>query len=355
MDPLQPFEASQVHCSVASALCVDENSSDRSSDSIGMIHARPRQTNDAQRGLGWSTRSPSSGSRLKKVTQEMESDERMDTMQRCDSNGHSSSGGYSALTAACGNIAKLASFSNGNLSDGADGTDTQSFRPSSMEADPTDITYDPRYMIMALQIGKQAMENHAEVPVGCILVQRYTGFIIGQGANRCNELRNATKHAELVSLADVQSRYPNAEARGALLANCDVYVTCEPCIMCTAALITNGIGGYIYFGCRNERFGGCGTVLCVHDGSCGLPLCRNPLRVSGGHFARESIALLHRFYEMENMFAPEEKRKVKRPRMKGQANLISTSPEMRDGRQHPTKPTESLLDWEREHPRCLFR
>jgi tRNA-specific adenosine deaminase 2 len=188
-------------------------------------------------------------------------------------------------------------------------------------ADPTDTTFNPKFMLIALEIGKRAMERHAEVPVGCLLVQRYSGEIIGYGANRCNELRNATKHAELVGLADVLHRYPHMERREALLAKSDVYVTCEPCIMCTAALIAHGVGGYVYFGCRNERFGGCGTVLRVHDGSCGLPSNRKPLRVSGGHFAQESIALLHRFYEMENMFAPEEKRKVKRTQCKEQASL----------------------------------
>lgn len=244
--------------------------------------------------------------------------------------------------------------------------------------------YQERFMRAALEEGVRAMRERAEVPVGCVLVHRPTQRVVGRGANRCNELRNATKHAELVSLEDAYRHLPVRRRRRrecayrhdgndgngaedgddgdddccgggsdgsddgdddgacedehsqqcdaaslhdgatpppaltALLTETDVYVTCEPCIMCTAALITYGVGGCVFFGCRNERFGGCGTVLDVYDGSCGLPAARSPLRVSGGHRADEAVALLQRFYEMENMLAPAGKRKVKRRRESGE-------------------------------------
>jgi tRNA-specific adenosine deaminase 2 len=43
-----------------------------------------------------------------------------------------------------------------------------------------------------------------------------------------------------------------------------LYVTVEPCIMCASALRQLGIGA-VYFGCLNERFGGTGGVLTVHE------------------------------------------------------------------------------------------
>lgn len=43
------------------------------------------------------------------------------------------------------------------------------------------------------------------------------------------------------------------------------FVTCEPCIMCAAALCDIEIKGVV-FGCSNDRFGGCGSVLGVHSG-----------------------------------------------------------------------------------------
>lgn len=42
------------------------------------------------------------------------------------------------------------------------------------------------------------------------------------------------------------------------------FVTCEPCIMCAAALREVKIKRVV-FGCRNDRFGGCGSILSVHD------------------------------------------------------------------------------------------
>eukprot|EP00537_Pseudo-nitzschia_pungens_P003915 CAMPEP_0172367450 /NCGR_PEP_ID=MMETSP1060-20121228/21361_1 /TAXON_ID=37318 /ORGANISM="Pseudo-nitzschia pungens, Strain cf. cingulata" /LENGTH=298 /DNA_ID=CAMNT_0013091685 /DNA_START=21 /DNA_END=914 /DNA_ORIENTATION=- len=45
--------------------------------------------------------------------------------------------------------------------------------------------------------------------------------------------------------------------------HCTLYVTCEPCIMCAAALATVGIRRVV-FGCKNDRFGGCGSILHLH-------------------------------------------------------------------------------------------
>jgi tRNA-specific adenosine deaminase 2 len=322
MDPLQPMEASRAPCSITSAFQVEKGTNEYDNDSDGLLHGSVWSVDDNQRPMDLRAlpQTPGTGT-LRKAGPQKGLFDRRSMLPHYDAADSVRSAGELEQDLPSNNGSEQSAFSNG------DSASLPWSMPScyrtSLAADPTDDHYDPRYMMMALHIGKQAMAQHAEVPVGCLLVQRYTGSIIGRGANRCNELRNATKHAELVSLADVASRYPDSETRDAILVKCDVYVTCEPCIMCTAALITNGIGGTIYFGCRNERFGGCGTVLCVHDGSCGLPTGRKPLRVSGGHFARESIALLHRFYEMENMFAPEEKRKVKRSRMKEQAHSQS--------------------------------
>ena len=49
-------------------------------------------------------------------------------------------------------------------------------------------------------------------------------------------------------------------AASALFGRAALYVTCEPCIMCASALAQIGVRR-IFFGCRNDRFGGCGTVL----------------------------------------------------------------------------------------------
>ena len=52
------------------------------------------------------------------------------------------------------------------------------------------------------------------------------------------------------------------------VSRCELYVTCEPCIMCAGALSLLGFKRVIY-GCPNDKFGGCGSVLDIHVKGCG--------------------------------------------------------------------------------------
>ena len=81
-----------------------------------------------------------------------------------------------------------------------------------------------------------------------------------------------------------------------ILQHCHLYVTCEPCIMCAAAIASLGIPK-VYFGCFNERFGGNGSILSVHLSS---DLQRNKYDISTGLLKEECINLFHRFYSHEN-------------------------------------------------------
>ena len=49
-----------------------------------------------------------------------------------------------------------------------------------------------------------------------------------------------------------------------VLADTDLYVTVEPCIMCASALRQLGVRG-VYYGCSNDKFGGTGGVLSIHS------------------------------------------------------------------------------------------
>eukprot|EP00042_Codosiga_hollandica_P039829 m.336830 g.336830 ORF g.336830 m.336830 type:complete len:161 (+) comp55706_c0_seq9:172-654(+) len=96
---------------------------------------------------------------------------------------------------------------------------------------------------------------------------------------------------------------------------CDLYVTVEPCIMCAAALRILAFR-HIFFSCRNPRFGGCGTVLAVHETAFPqTPLqvfSPQPLACSEVAGREDAINLLRRFYVQENPSAPEPKRKTGR-------------------------------------------
>lgn len=136
----------------------------------------------------------------------------------------------------------------------------------------------------------------AEVPVGCVFVR--DGAVLARGMNDTNRSLCGTRHAEFVAIERILQTHAPAVFRSA-----DLYVTVEPCIMCAAALRQLRVRT-VYYGCRNERFGGCGGVLRVHDDGGGGD--RGPaLECVGGIFRAEAIMLLRRFYVQENERAPQ--------------------------------------------------
>ncbi|KAI9851278.1 MAG: tRNA(adenine34) deaminase [Thelocarpon superellum] len=151
----------------------------------------------------------------------------------------------------------------------------------------------------ALAMAEQAL-GQDETPVGCVFV--HDGRIIGRGMNATNESLNGTRHAEFVGLDVILRTYAPT-----ILAETDLYVTVEPCIMCASALRQLSIRA-VYFGCLNDRFGGTGGVLTIHSDHSIDP----PYAVHGGFFAEEAITLLRRFYEQENAKAPEPRPKKRR-------------------------------------------
>ncbi|KAH7827261.1 putative Cytosine deaminase [Monocercomonoides exilis] len=88
---------------------------------------------------------------------------------------------------------------------------------------------------------------------------------------------------------------------------CCLYVTCEPCIMCAAALSIVGINSVIY-GCSNDRFGGCGSILSIHSGKYGLGY--RSFSVERGLMEKEAIDTFRTFYSRGNPNAPVPHRPV---------------------------------------------
>ncbi|KLO09930.1 cytidine deaminase-like protein [Schizopora paradoxa] len=147
-----------------------------------------------------------------------------------------------------------------------------------------------------------------EVPVGCIYVR--DGKVIARARNRTNELRNATRHAELEAIDEILAdKTLTPEIVDHPLKETTLYVTVEPCIMCASALRQLGIKE-VYFGCENDRFGGCGSVLGVNEG---LNHPRHPsFKAVGGYSRETAIMVLRRFYMTENVNAPTPKSKSNR-------------------------------------------
>ena len=162
------------------------------------------------------------------------------------------------------------------------------------------------WMKLALQEAERALERR-EVPVGCIFVHQ--DKIIANGSNRVTETKNATQHAEMVAIDCIIDMCKVEKLdQAAVFKNTTLYVTVEPCIMCAAALRLVGIG-LVVFGCHNERFGGCGSVLSVSNDD--IPDYGEKLKIISGVHKEEAIRLLKEFYKGENPNAPEHKKKRK--------------------------------------------
>lgn len=164
-----------------------------------------------------------------------------------------------------------------------------------------------------------------EVAIGCVFYHRDLGKVIARGRNSVNATKNACRHAELNCIDEVMlycSR-ESIKAPHEVWAKIDVYVTCEPCIMCARVLRHLGVGKVVY-GCSNERFGGCKSVVDVLSTE---RISERPLSYKHGVKEQETINLLKTFYSGENLNAPEEMRKVKRIRLAADHELASTSSE----------------------------
>ncbi|KAF5297131.1 hypothetical protein FQA39_LY02711 [Lamprigera yunnana] len=157
------------------------------------------------------------------------------------------------------------------------------------------------FMEIAFKFAHEALDAQ-EVPVGCIFV--HNNLVIATGRNTVNETRNATRHAEINCIDQVNTHCKtNSLDRDKFFSEICVFVTVEPCIMCAAALYDLNIKCIVY-GCRNDRFGG-STVFDVAS-------VLNPTtQVVGGYKAEEAMNLLKNFYRGTNPSAPLSKVKVK--------------------------------------------
>ncbi|KAF7845868.1 hypothetical protein BT93_L0234 [Corymbia citriodora subsp. variegata] len=150
----------------------------------------------------------------------------------------------------------------------------------------------------------------SEIPVGCVFVK--DGEVLAKGRNRTNETRNASLHAELDALSHIlpsSTLSPNTGKMFQPLSDVLLYVTVEPCLMCASALRQVGIRK-VYYGAANDRFGGCGGVLEIHNNP--ELIHSEPLVALGGYRREEAIMLLRRFYMTQNENAPQPRDKSKR-------------------------------------------
>ena len=108
------------------------------------------------------------------------------------------------------------------------------------------------FMNIALDLAKTA-EKIGEVPVGAIIVDK-NGDIISKAYNLRETQKNSVAHAEIIAIQDA------CKVKGGWrLSDCTLYVTLEPCPMCTGAIINSRIKRVV-FGAYDMQAGCCGSV-----------------------------------------------------------------------------------------------
>ncbi|WP_068636564.1 tRNA adenosine(34) deaminase TadA [Thauera butanivorans] len=111
---------------------------------------------------------------------------------------------------------------------------------------------DEDYMRAAMDEARQAGAC-GEVPVGAVVV--LDGEIVGRGFNQPIGRHDPTAHAEIMALRDAAARLGNYRLPG-----CELFVTLEPCAMCSGAIMHARIARVV-FGARDPKTGVAGSVL----------------------------------------------------------------------------------------------
>ena len=112
------------------------------------------------------------------------------------------------------------------------------------------------FMKEALKEAKKAYEK-LEVPVGAVIVK--DGKIIARAHNLKETKYDTTKHAEILAIQKASKKLKSWR-----LADCEMYITLEPCSMCAGALINSRIKK-IYIGALDNKTGAAGSVLNLFD------------------------------------------------------------------------------------------
>jgi tRNA(adenine34) deaminase len=150
-------------------------------------------------------------------------------------------------------------------------------------SNPNPAMTDNDFMQIALDLAQLAGAA-GEVPVGAIVIK--DGEIIGRGSNAPITTHDPTAHAEIRAMRDAAQHLGNYR-----LVGCTLYVTLEPCAMCTGAIQHARIAKLVY-GASDPKTGACGSVVNLMA----EPKLNHHTEISGGVLAAECGTLLSSFF-----------------------------------------------------------
>jgi tRNA(adenine34) deaminase len=142
---------------------------------------------------------------------------------------------------------------------------------------------DQEYMTLALELARQG-GTVGEVPVGAIIIR--DGEIIGRGYNAPISLHDPSAHAEIRAMRDAAQQIGNYR-----LVGCTMYVTLEPCAMCSGAIQHARLARVVY-GAADPKTGACGSVIDLMAEK----RLNHHTEISGGVMAEECGRILSAFF-----------------------------------------------------------
>jgi tRNA(adenine34) deaminase len=148
---------------------------------------------------------------------------------------------------------------------------------------PILITGDEHFMREALRQARKAAKQD-EVPIGAVIV--HEGRVIARAWNQVETLKDATAHAEMLALTQAESALGDWR-----LANCDLYVTKEPCPMCAGAIMHCRIRRVIY-GCADTKAGAAGSCWNLLQS----PNLNHRSEITAGVLGDDCVMMLKEFF-----------------------------------------------------------
>jgi tRNA(adenine34) deaminase len=142
---------------------------------------------------------------------------------------------------------------------------------------------DQQFMQLALEQAQLAWAQ-GEVPVGAVVVK--DGVVIATGFNQPIGRHDPTAHAEIVALRAAADKLGNYRLPG-----CELYVTLEPCTMCSGAMMHARLARVVY-GADDPKTGACGSVVNLFE----QEKLNHHTAIEGGVMAEEAGAMLKAFF-----------------------------------------------------------
>lgn len=142
---------------------------------------------------------------------------------------------------------------------------------------------DQHFMQLALEQAQHAW-SLGEVPVGAVVVK--DGEVIAVGYNQPIGRHDPTAHAEIVALRAAAERLGNYRLPG-----CELFVTLEPCVMCSGAMMHARLARVVY-AAQDPKTGAAGSVVNLFE----QEQLNHHTQVQGGMLADEASAMLRSFF-----------------------------------------------------------